>query len=154
MQILPQLKEAGHSMRQVLRMMRLNDVAGLFDMSEVGARRQLEIFDEMIAKYEEKGLLTYIAPEKNEEHQSMLEAAAEFRMSMAFKCLDPQLKSLIDRHIDDRTAAVAAAAAPPQSAGLGAGAAGPLAALGGSVPPLGGPALGPGAAPTAPLMTA
>ncbi len=154
MQILPLLKEAGYSMRSILRMLRLNDISGLFDMSEVGARRQLEVFDEMIAKFEEQGLLTYVAPEKNEEHSSMLEAAFEFRMSMAYKVLGKELKLLIDRHIDDRTNMLAQAAKPGAGAGLNAGAAGPLAALGGTVPPPGGPATGAGAAPTMPPAAA
>jgi hypothetical protein len=156
MQVLPLLKEAGYSMRSILRMLKLNDVGGLFDMSETGARRQLEIFDEMIAKFEEHGLLVFIAPEKLEEHQSMLEAAYEFRMSMAYKVLARPLKLLIDRHIEAREARAAEAAAPGKGGPGGpavpnAAAAGPLAAMaGGGMPPLGGPPQGPGAAPTAP----
>lgn len=148
MQVMPLLKEAGYSMRSILRMLRLNDISGLFDMAEQGSRRQLEIFDEMIAKFEEAGVLAYIKPEELEEHESMLNAAYEFRMSMAFKTLDPQLKPLIDRHIKDREGLMASAAKPnTASAGLNASAAGPLAALaGGGLPP---PAPGPLGAPPA-----
>jgi hypothetical protein len=140
MQILPLLKEAGYSMRSILRMLRLNDISGLFDMAEQGSRRQLEIFDEMIAKFEETGVLTYIKPEELEEHESMLNAAYEFRMSMAYKVLDPALKPLIDQHIKAREAQMAQSAKPGiGGAGLNAGAAGPLAALaGGGLPPPGG----------------
>lgn len=153
MQIMPQLKEAGYSMRSILRMLRINDVSGLFDMAEVGARRQFEIFDEMIAKFEEHGLLVYIPPERGEEHNSMLEACAEFRMSMAFKCLAKPVKRLIERHIDARTQLKAEAAVPSTGGGdPSMGAAGPLAALGGPAgAPMAGPPAGPGAAPTVPL---
>jgi hypothetical protein len=145
MQILPLLKDAGYSMRSILRMLRLNDISGLFDMAEQGSRRQLEIFDEMIAKFEESGVLAYVRPEELEEHESMLNAAYEFRMSMAYKVLDPALKPLIDRHIKDREAEMAKSAKPSTGGpGLNAAAAGPLAALaGGALPP-------PGAAPAAP----
>jgi hypothetical protein len=112
MQIMPLLKEAGMSMKSILKMMRLNDVSGLFDMATVAARRQLEIIDEMIAKYEEDGVLVYIAPRELEEHEGMLTAAYEFRMSMAFKVLGRDLQALIERHIKDREAMAAAAAAP------------------------------------------
>jgi hypothetical protein len=148
MQILPLLKEAGYSMRSILRMLRLNDISGLFDMAEQGSRRQLEIFDEMIAKYEEAGVLSYIAPEELEEHESMLNAAYEFRMSMAYKTLERELKPLIDQHIKARETLMASAAKPGAGGpGLNAGAAGPLAALAG--PPIPAPGTSPAGLPPA-----
>lgn len=160
MQVLPLLKEAGFTMRSILGMLRLNDISGLFDMAEVGARRQLEVFDEMISKAEEAGVLAYIAPEKGEEHQSMLAAAYEFRMSMAYKVLSKPLKALIQKHIDDREALMAQAAAPASATGAPptVGAAGALNTVGPGAPETGGaggetaspPTEGPGAAPAAP----
>jgi hypothetical protein len=140
MQIMPMLKEAGYSMKQILGMLRLNDIGGLFDMAEVASRRQLEIFDEMISKYEESGVPVYIKPEDLEEHQGMLAAAYEFRMSMAFKVLPRELRLLIDQHIKDREQ-LAAKAAAPGAAGASAGPAAPAGAL---------PALGLGPQPGAP----
>lgn len=101
-QLIPFMKEAGLTMSQILDKFMLNEVKGLFDMNSVGKRRQLEIFDEMISKFEEDGILISIEPEKNEDHASMLVAAREFRMSMLFKTLDVQLRDAIDNHIDQR----------------------------------------------------
>ncbi len=144
MQIMPMLKEAGFSMKSILGMLKLNDISGLFDLAEMSSRRQLEIFDEMIATFEEAGVLTYIKPEKLEEHQGMLAAAYIFRSSMAFKVLPKPLRTLIDQHIMDREAMAAEAAAPggggiPQIPGMGAAAAGaaagPMPAVGMTTPP-------------------
>lgn len=118
MQLLPLLKEAGYDMRTILGMLKLNDVSGLFDMATVAERRQLEIFDEMIAKSEADGTAIYIPPEEGEEHEGMLKAAFEFRMSMAFKVLPKALKVLIQKHINDRSQLLAQAAAPNPGTGL------------------------------------
>ena len=115
-QLLPLLKEAQYDMRTILGMLKLNDVAGLFDMATVAERRQLEVFDEMIAKYEADGVLIYIKPEEGEEHEGMLKAAYEFRMSMAYKVLAKELKVLIQKHIKDREALLVAKAAPAPAA--------------------------------------
>lgn len=120
MQLMPTLKEAGYDMRTILAMLKLNDIAGLFDMATVAERRQLEVFDEMIAKAEDTGVLVYIKPERGEEHDGMLKAAYEFRMSMAYKCLSPELKVLVQRHIDEREALKVAQAAPQGGAPVGA----------------------------------
>lgn len=112
MQLRDVLKEAGTDGRGILKLLRLNEVKVAFDMAEAAERRQLEIFDEMIAKYEQSGLLIEILPEKNEEHAGMLETAKEFRMSMTFKLLDKELRDAIDAHIDARMQMLADMAAP------------------------------------------
>lgn len=132
MQLLPLLKEAGYTMRQILQMMKLNDIKGLFDMAETAAQRQMEIFDEMIAKYEGEGILVYIRPEELEEHTQMLNAAYQFRQSMAYKVLARPLKRLIERHILDREQQAAKpprTGTPPAAAGAGPAAAGALPGL-------------------------
>lgn len=120
MQLIPFLKEAGFSMKQILEKLRLNEISGLFDMNDAGRRRQMEVFEEMIARYEEDGILINIAPEKNQDHGSMLEAAKEFRMTMAFKTLDKPLRDAIDAHIDARLEMAASIAAPAPQAPVGA----------------------------------
>jgi len=153
MQLMPLLKEAGLSMRQILQMMRLNDTSGLFDMSEMAGRRQLEVFDEMISKFEESGTAIYIKPEELEAHDFMLQKAYEFRQSMAFKVLERPVKALIEQHIKDREQL---AATPPSQAGGAPGAPGapqapgapdaaaanPLAALAGAMGGAGAPPAG------------
>lgn len=138
-QIMPFLKEAGYSMKSILAMMRFNDVSGLFDLAEMAKRRQEEIFEEMIAKYEELGLVKYIQPEELEKHDDMLETAYVFRNSEAYKVLDRPVKLLIEQHIREREGLMADMAAKAQAAPAAAGG-----ALGG--PPAGGPDLGGAAA--------
>lgn len=135
MQLMPFLKEAGYSMRTILGMLKLNDVAGLFDMATQAERRQLEIFDEMISKFDTTGSAVYIRPEALEKHDDMLKAAYDFRMSMAYKCLDPQVKQLIESHIRDREQLMAATATPAPGA-VGAPQPGALPALAGGANPL------------------
>lgn len=118
MQLREVFKEAGTQGKGILKLLRLNEVNVAFDMAEAAERRQLEIFDEMIAKYEQSGILINIAPEKNEEHAGMLETAKEFRMSMTFKLLPQELRNAIDAHIDARMQMVADLASPaPAAAG-------------------------------------
>jgi hypothetical protein len=139
MQMMPLLKEAGYTVKTILSMLKLNDVAGLFDMADMARRRQLEIFDEIIAKFEEDGTLVYIEPRKLEEHQGMLSAAYEFRMSMVFKVLDRKVQALLERHIEQREQLMVEAAAPAAGTPPGPAAAG------------GPPELGLEAMPAAPL---
>ena len=129
-QLIPHLKEGGYSMRQILGMLRLNEVGALIDMVDISKRRQIEIFDEMIARFEEEGTLIKIVPEKNEDHVNMLEAASGFRMGMVFKNLDVELQQAIDEHIDSRKEMAAELSTPtPQPGGAEAGGAAPLGAL-------------------------
>lgn len=145
MQLLPLLKEAGYSMKSILGMLKLNDIAGLFDVATQAERRQLEVFDEMISKFESTGVLAYIKPEALEKHDDMLKAAYDFRMSMAYKVLDSQLKRLVEAHIREREQLMAAGAAG------GAPAPGAAPAPGGlpGAPP--GPAAAPAPSPLAAL---
>jgi len=141
MQMVGYLKEAGYTMKQILSLMRLNGIGEMFDMAEAAKRRQMEIFDQIISKYEEDGIEIYIAPRELEEHQGMLSAAYEFVMSQAYNVLDEELKMLIDQHIKEREQLAAQGAAP------GAGPTGDLAQAGPmpGAPAPAGPAEAPGA---------
>jgi hypothetical protein len=143
MQMVGYLKEAGYTMKQILSLMRLNGIGEMFDMAEAAKRRQMEIFDQIISKYEEDGIEIYIAPRELEEHQGMLSAAYEFVMSQAYNVLDEEVKALIDAHIKEREQLAAQGAAP------GAGPTGDLAAAGPQpqMPGPGGPAAAPGPVP-------
>lgn len=116
MQIKDVLKDAGYDSKKLLGLLRLNELNVAFDEMEVGKRRQYEIFDEIIAKYEETGTLIQIAPEANEEHASMLEACKEFRMSMTFKALAKELRDTIDAHYNARKAMLADQLTPAPAA--------------------------------------
>jgi NurA-like 5'-3' nuclease len=119
MLLMPALKEAGLSMKQILRRFKLNEIETVLDRMELSADRQREIFEEMIARAEE-GEALYIAPKELEEHQGMLEYAYDYIMSSEYKYLPEDIKLLIERHIKDREALAAqgAAAAQPQGAGV------------------------------------
>lgn len=127
MQLMPLIKEAGGDLKQLIGLLNLNEITKIYDDFKIAERRQLEIFDEIIAKID-KGILSnaYIAPEQNEDHEGMLVAAKKFRMSAKFKYLPDTSKELIDRHINEREkmlseqAVPAAPAMPPAPGGMSA----------------------------------
>lgn len=104
----PLMEKAGISARQILGYLRLSDSKNAIDISERAKTRQYEIFDEMEAVYMALGKLEQIKPEKNEEHDIMLEACREYRTSSQFKTLPKELRELIDEHYDLRIAAASA----------------------------------------------
>lgn len=117
MLLMPALKEAGMSMKQILRRFRLSEVEGALDRMEMAADRQREIFEEMIAT-SEAGEPQYIAPKEIEEHQGMLEYAYDFVMTSEYKYLPDDIKMLIEQHIKDREALAAQGAAAAAPAGV------------------------------------
>lgn len=114
MLLMPALKEAGLSMKQILRRFKLNEVESALDRMELAADRQREIFEEMIAKAE-AGEPIYIAPRKISEHEGMLEFAYDYIMTSEFKYLQEDMKKLIERHIEEREALAAQGAAPAEA---------------------------------------
>jgi hypothetical protein len=128
LQISPMLKEAGMTANEILDKIKLNDTKGLIDMATLAKRRQEEIFEEMISKYD-SGADVYIAPREKQEHKLMLEAAYKFLMSKRFDNLPEDLKRLLERHVSEREAL----AVPPAQAA--APAAAPMPGLPG-MPPL------------------
>lgn len=118
MLLMPALKEAGLSMKQILRRFKLNEVESTLDIMELAADRQREIFEEMIARAT-KGEAVYIAPRELEEHQGMLEYATEYRMTAEFKYLDADIQALIERHIKERIEMAAQAATGQPEGGPG-----------------------------------
>jgi hypothetical protein len=117
MLLMPALKEAGVSMKDILRRFRLNEVESTLDIMDLASDRQREIFEEMIAKVEE-GVAEYIAPKELEEHQGMLEYAYVYVMTSEYKYLNPEAQALIEQHIREREQLIAQQAAP-QPAGPG-----------------------------------
>lgn len=107
----PLLKEGGISAKEILRLMKLDDVGGAFDRLELAADRQREIFEEM-EMYFNKGKPIYIPPEPMEDHLSRLEYAREYLETSEFKYLPTELKELIRRHVQDRMDLAAQEASP------------------------------------------
>jgi hypothetical protein len=130
MLLAPELEKAGMSAKARLKLMKLNDLEGMYDRMEMAGDRQREIFEEMLATN------TYIPPRDLQDHQSMLEFAYDYVMTSEFKYLPEAGKALIEQHVKAREELLAAKAAPP----AGAPAAPDLGAAMGA-PPAGAPSL-------------
>lgn len=122
MLMLPVLKEAGVTPKQILQRFRLNELEGVLDRMDLAADRQREIFEEMVANLDQ-GPSAYIKPRELEEHAGMLEYAYDYVMTMEYKVLPDEAKQLIDQHILEREQLEiakqtkgAGAAQPPQPA--------------------------------------
>jgi hypothetical protein len=118
MLLMPVLKEAGMSEKQILKLMKLNDLEGMYDRMEMAGDRQREIFEEMIAKAAE-GFPEYIAPADLEDHAARLEYAYDFLETSEFKYLPIEAKDLIRKHVKEREQLAADQATPDQDAGGG-----------------------------------
>ncbi len=109
---LPMFKEAGLTPKQLLHHMRLDDVQGALDRTELAADRQREIYEEMSAAWYNKKPI-YIAPEPGHDHLSYLEYARVYIETSEFKYLPEEVKELIRQHNVDRKNLAAEEVAPP-----------------------------------------
>ena len=98
MQMMPIFEKYGIDGKTIVRMLKLNELEGLYDINDMGRERQQEVFEEMINS---DGDL-YIAPYEMQEHDSMLAYGYEFLMSAAYRDLPDRVKDLIKKHIKDR----------------------------------------------------
>lgn len=135
---MPLLKEAGVSSKELLKLMKLDDVGGAFDRIELAGDRQREIFEEM-EMYFRKGQPVYIPPEPMEDHLSRLEWARTYLETSEFKYLPEELKELIRRHVQDRMDMAASEVAPLPAPDLGVLPAGMPGVEGATAPTAGGP---------------
>lgn len=126
----PLFEKAGVPARTGLRMLKLNELEGMYDKLDMAANRQKAIFDEMIATGR------YIAPKRFRDHENMIAWALDYFMSQEFESLPEDIQALCERHIEERTKVAAsetsggaapAAAAPAPAQELQA--AGPLPAI-------------------------
>lgn len=145
MALQPLFEKAGIPTRVSLKMMKLNELEGMYDLLQLAEDRQREIFEEMIATGR------YIPPEELQDHQNMIAYALQYFMTTEFKYLETPMKDLCKQHVKDR-AALAAKEMSTMSAqtGLTNPAAGPQPP---GPPPGTPPSAGPGAPPPAPGMT-
>jgi hypothetical protein len=124
MQLMPVLEKAGMPTRTIIRHLRLNELDSLYDNIQMAERRQKEIFDEMVANYEQKGESVYISPEKWQDHANMIPYCQYFVMTARFKYMSKETQQLIVRHLEDREKMwgemqAAAQGAPPAGAPAG-----------------------------------
>ncbi len=94
--LFPALEKAGVDYRQLVRMLKLNELDGMYDMLDLATDRQQEIFKEMIST----GM--YIPPAELQDHANMLKHAYYYIMTSEFKYLTDDDKALINRHIKER----------------------------------------------------
>lgn len=130
--LMPLFEKAGVEAREILKMLKLNELGSLYDRLELAQDRQREVFEEMTSTG------VYIAPEELQDHPHMLSYCYYYVMTTEFKYLEPEQRLLIVEHIKAReklAATVQQAAtgqAPgPAPEGLGGGAAGDLVPGGG-----------------------
>jgi len=98
MALMPIFEKAGFPINNILSMLKLNELEGMYDMAELGSTRQQEIFEHII---ENKGSV-YIAPREMQDHDSMLAYCYKFVMTSEYRDLDKPTRMMIDKHIKDR----------------------------------------------------
>ena len=96
MMLQPLFEKAGVPTRTSLKLMKLNELEGMYDRLTLAENRQREVFDEMIATGR------YIPPEDLLDHENMIAWSLEYFMTAEFHYLEPQLKELCKQHIRDR----------------------------------------------------
>jgi hypothetical protein len=98
----PMFEKAGVPPRVSLKMMKLNELEGMYDIIQMAEDRQREIFEEMI------GTGRYVKPTEQMDHENMIAYALQYFMSTEFKYLPDEAKALCLQHNKDRAAQAAA----------------------------------------------
>lgn len=92
----PLFEKAGIPPRMSMKMLKLNELQGMFDKLQMAEARQKEIFDEMIATGK------FIEPESLMDHENMIAYGLDFFMTAEFKYLPEEAKALCREHIQLR----------------------------------------------------
>lgn len=145
--LMPFFEKSGVDFRQILSMLKMNELSSLYDTLDLPMRRQKEYFEEMIAK----GL--YLHPAPKEDHVNMLIWAYQYIMTAEFKYLSDADKVMIRNHMDERAQLQQKEAAELQSlTNMNTGAGGPgVTPIPGAAPSKPGGPSAPEASPTQPL---
>ena len=130
MALQPMFEKAGVPTRMSLKLMKLNELEGMYDKLQMAEDRQREYFDTIIATHR------LIEPEEMQDHENMIAWALDWFMTAEFKYLDEVSKALCREHVKLRLQM----AAQEKSGGLSAQpqAPGPAGAPG-ELPPQPGP---------------
>lgn len=116
----PMFEKAGIPTRVSLKMLKLNELEGMYDLLQLAEDRQREYFEEMI------GTGRYVPPGEMEDHENMLAWGLTFRMTSDFKYLAPDLQNLLLQHLKDRAKMAAQEKTGLTSPVPGTGTPGPL----------------------------
>lgn len=93
MALQPMFEKAGIPTRMSLKMLKLNELEGMYDKLQMAEDRQRELFDEMIATQQ------LLQPEEFQDHENMIAWAMEYFMTAEFKYLDETSRQLCKEHI-------------------------------------------------------
>lgn len=102
----PLFEKAGVPPRTALKMLKLNELEGMYDSLEKAGLRQKEIFDRMIATQ------AYIKPKRFRDHENMIAWAMDYFMSSEFENLSEDLQLLCEAHIEERAMVAAQEKSP------------------------------------------
>jgi len=92
----PLFEKAGVPTRTSMKMLKLNELEGMYDELELAENRQKEIFDEMIATNR------YIPPRPYRDHENMIAFALRYFNTAEYNNLSPELQNLCEQHITER----------------------------------------------------
>lgn len=126
--MMPLFEKAGVDPRDLLRLVKLSELEGAYDMVQMAADRQQEIFDEIQATG------TQVPPREMRDHENMLKYAYGYLMGAAFRDLPKETQHLVEEHIKMREQLLAqkggggAPGAPGAAPGPGGPAGGPAGA--------------------------
>ena len=101
MALQPMFEKAGIPTRMSLKMLKLNELEGMYDKLQMAEDRQREIFDEQMATQR------LIEPEEFQDHENMIAWALEYFMTAEFKYLDEESRALCKEHVRMRIQAAA-----------------------------------------------
>ena len=121
--MMPLFEKAGVDPSKLLRMVKLSELEGAYDMVQMAADRQIEIFEEIEATGKP------VLPKDLQDHQGMLKAAYDYVMTAHFRDLSEEVQNLIVQHVHAREQLAAKGPQPggtPGAAPGGAPAPGPL----------------------------
>jgi len=86
----------------------------MFDRVKLAHAKQQKIFDQMISRWDEYGVRSYVAPREFEDHINMYDYCRYYYMTPEFDSLDEKLQQLIEQHMMERREALTKEAAAQQ----------------------------------------
>jgi len=116
--MMPLFEQAGVDPRDLLRLVKLSELEGAYDLVQMAADRQQEVFDVIISTGKA------VPPREMQDHANMLKYAYGFLMGATYRDLDPFLQQLIDEHVKAREQLAAKGPQPGSPAGAGTAAPG------------------------------
>jgi hypothetical protein len=145
MQLMPIFEKYGVDGKTIVRMLKLNDLEGIYDINDRARERQIEVFEEIVAG----GGDVYVKPEELQEHDGRLAYCYEYLEGSEYRDLPSRVQRLIKHHVREREELKAKGLGAPdgQDANAGNNPPGPPGAAGPA--PAAPPGAPPGVAPMA-----